>query len=95
MASFGWPEHATPGYIRSHVAHDEIDPALDEMVLVPTFRLPTLIHTRSGNAKYLNEISNTHPLWMNAADAARQGRRRPATWCASAPRSATSSPASG
>ena len=24
----------------------------------PTFRLPTLIHTRSGNAKYLNEISH-------------------------------------
>ena len=22
----GWPEHATPGYIRSHVAHDEIEP---------------------------------------------------------------------
>ena len=43
---------------------------LDEMVLIPTFRLPTLIHTRSGNAKYLNEISNTHPVWMHAADAA-------------------------
>jgi anaerobic selenocysteine-containing dehydrogenase len=42
-------------------------------VLVPTFRLPTLIHTRSGNAKYLNEISNTHPLWMNADDARRKG----------------------
>ena len=26
MASFGWREHATPGYIRSHVAHDELDP---------------------------------------------------------------------
>ena len=36
------------------------------MVLVPTFRLPTLIHTRSGNAKYLNEISNSHPLWLNS-----------------------------
>jgi hypothetical protein len=55
MASFGWPEHATPGYIRSHVAHTEIDSAAGEMVLVPTFRLPTLIHTRSANAKYLNE----------------------------------------
>jgi anaerobic selenocysteine-containing dehydrogenase len=42
-------------------------------VLVPNFRLPTLIHTRSGNAKYLNELSNTHPLWMNGKDAARQG----------------------
>jgi anaerobic selenocysteine-containing dehydrogenase len=43
------------------------------MVLVPTFRLPTLIHTRSGNAKYLNEISNTHPVWMNAEDAQQKG----------------------
>jgi anaerobic selenocysteine-containing dehydrogenase len=72
-ASFGWPEHATPGYIRSHVAPDTIDEAAGEMVLIPTFRLPTLIHTRSGNAKYLNEISNSHPLWLNAADAAAKG----------------------
>ena len=73
VASFGWPEHATPGYIPSHVATSQIDPAKDEMVLVPTFRLPTLIHTRSGNAKYLNEISNTHPLWVNADDAREKG----------------------
>ena len=73
MASFGWPEHATPGYITSHVAHRLIDTEAGEMVLVPTFRLPTLIHTRSGNAKYLNEISNTHPLWVNGADAERLG----------------------
>jgi anaerobic selenocysteine-containing dehydrogenase len=72
-ASFGWPEHATPGYIPSHVAHSRIDAAAGEMVLVPTFRLPTLIHTRSGNAKYLNEISNTHPVWMNAEDAQQKG----------------------
>ncbi|MGI8577738.1 MAG: molybdopterin-dependent oxidoreductase [Nocardioidaceae bacterium] len=69
MASFGWPEHAVPGYIRSHVAASVLDLDAGEMVLVPTFRLPTLIHTRSGNAKYLNEISNTHPLWMNTDDA--------------------------
>ncbi|MEU5849163.1 molybdopterin-dependent oxidoreductase [Saccharopolyspora shandongensis] len=73
MRDWGWPEHATPGYIRSHVAHSEIDIAAGELVLVPTFRLPTLIHTRSGNAKYLNEISNTHPLWLNSADARRHG----------------------
>jgi anaerobic selenocysteine-containing dehydrogenase len=74
-ASFGWPEHATPRYIRSHVAASQLDEAIGEMVLVPTFRLPTLIHTRSGNAKYLNEISNTHPLWMNADDARDKGLR--------------------
>jgi anaerobic selenocysteine-containing dehydrogenase len=55
------------------VSHSSIDPAAGEAVLVPTFRLPTLIHTRSGNAKYLNEISNTHPLWINVDDAARLG----------------------
>jgi anaerobic selenocysteine-containing dehydrogenase len=41
------------------------------MVLLPTFRLPTLIHTRSGNAKWLYEISHTNPLWLHPADAAR------------------------
>src|ERR671915_1312624 len=75
MADWGWEEQATPGYIRSHVAHSEIDLEAGELVLVPTFRLPTLIHTRSGNAKYLNEISNSHPLWLYSGDAARHGVR--------------------
>ena len=43
------------------------------MVLLPTFRLPTLIHTRSGNAKYLNEISHRNPLWIHTSDAQRLG----------------------
>ena len=73
MVDFGWPEYATPGYIETHVHHRSMDAEHGEMVLMPTFRLPTLIHTRSGNAKYLNEIANTHPLWMNAKDAARLG----------------------
>ncbi|NKQ52368.1 molybdopterin-dependent oxidoreductase [Amycolatopsis sp. K13G38] len=71
MADWGWEDQATPGYIRSHVARSEIDLDKGELVLVPTFRLPTLIHTRSGNAKYLNEIANSHPLWLNSHDAAR------------------------
>ncbi|MHB8450482.1 MAG: molybdopterin-dependent oxidoreductase [Mycobacteriales bacterium] len=71
MRDWGWPEHATPGYIESHVSRHRVDPEQGELVLVPTFRLPTLIHTRSGNAKYLNEISNAHPLWLHASDAAR------------------------
>jgi len=50
-----------------------MDHAKGDMALVPTFRLPTLIHTRSGNAKYLNEISNKHPVWMNSIDADRLG----------------------
>jgi anaerobic selenocysteine-containing dehydrogenase len=75
MRDWGWPEHATPGYIRSHVARSEIDLDAGDLVLVPTFRLPTLIHTRSGNAKYLNEIANSHPLWLHTRDAARHGVR--------------------
>jgi anaerobic selenocysteine-containing dehydrogenase len=55
------------------VSHHELDESQGEMVLVPTFRLPTLIHTRSGNAKYLNEISNKHPMWINPVDAKRMG----------------------
>jgi anaerobic selenocysteine-containing dehydrogenase len=71
MRDWGWPEHASPGYIESHVSHRRIDQAAGELVLVPTFRLPVLIHTRSGNAKYLNELANSHPLWLNSLDAAR------------------------
>ena len=73
MRDWGWPEHATPGYIESHVSRRKIDLGAGELVLVPTFRLPTLVHTRSGNAKYLNEISNSHPLWLNARDAEQHG----------------------
>ena len=64
-----WPEHAIPGYIKSHVHPDNIDLNAGEMLLLPTFRLPTLIHTRSGNAKWLYEISNRNPLWLNSIDA--------------------------
>ena len=65
MRDWGWPEHATPGlHRRPTCAPPEIDLAAGELVLMPTFRLPTMIHTRSGNAKYLNEITNSHPLWM-------------------------------
>ncbi|MHB1501560.1 MAG: molybdopterin-dependent oxidoreductase [Candidatus Dormibacteria bacterium] len=73
MRDFGFADQAVPGYIESHVSHRRIDLEQGELVLVPTFRLPTLIHTRSGNAKYLNEISNSHPLWLNQDDAGRHG----------------------
>src|SRR4029453_18606185 len=67
------PEQAVPNYIRSHVHWSNLDRAKGEMVLLPTFRLPTLIHTRSGNAKWLYEISHTNPLWIHTEDAARLG----------------------
>jgi anaerobic selenocysteine-containing dehydrogenase len=52
-----WPEHA-----RGPV-----------YMLLPTFRLPTLIHTRSGNAKWLYEISHRNPLWISPEDAGKLG----------------------
>jgi anaerobic selenocysteine-containing dehydrogenase len=74
LAGWGWPEHALPGYIRSHVHPSELSP--DQMVLLSTFRLPTQIHTRSANSKWLDELSHTNPVWINPADAARLGIQR-------------------
>jgi len=71
LKEWRWPEQSVPGYVKSHVHPSEIDRARGEMVLLPTFRLPTLIHTRSGNSKWLNEISHTNPLWINPEDARR------------------------
>jgi anaerobic selenocysteine-containing dehydrogenase len=73
LKEWKWPEQAVPGYVRSHVHWAGLDRARGEMVLLPTFRLPTLIHTRSGNAKWLYEISHTNPLWLHPEDAARLG----------------------
>ncbi len=68
---WGWPEYAFPTYVKSHIHQDNFTE--NEVVLVPTFRLPTLIHTRSGNAKWLTEISNRNPLWMHTSDGERWG----------------------
>jgi anaerobic selenocysteine-containing dehydrogenase len=73
MVDWGWPEQVLPGYIESHVHRKHLDPAKGEYALVPTFRLPTLIHTRSGNSKWLYELSNTNPVWIHPEDAARIG----------------------
>ena len=73
MVDWGWPEHALPGYIRSHVHWSGLDRDAGDAVLTPTFRLPTLIHTRSANAKWLVEISHRNPLWLHPVDAARWG----------------------
>jgi anaerobic selenocysteine-containing dehydrogenase len=71
LHEWGWPEQALPGYVRSHVHPSRLDRDKGELLLLPTFRLPTLIHTRSGNAKYLQEISHRNPLWVHTRDAAR------------------------
>jgi anaerobic selenocysteine-containing dehydrogenase len=71
LARWGWPEHALPGYIKSHVHPENLKRG--EIPLVPTFRLPVQIHTRSANAKWLDEIAHTNPLWIHPRDAARVG----------------------
>ncbi|MDA8315519.1 MAG: molybdopterin-dependent oxidoreductase [Actinomycetota bacterium] len=75
LAQWGWPEHALPGYIRSHVHPSALEPG--ELVLMSTFRLPTHIHTRSANAKWLDELAHTNPLWVHPVDAARLGAGDP------------------
>jgi anaerobic selenocysteine-containing dehydrogenase len=75
LKEWKWPEYSLPTYIRSHVHRENIDRERGEMLLLPTFRLPTLVHTRSGNAKWLYEISNRNPLWMHPEDARRFGVR--------------------
>jgi anaerobic selenocysteine-containing dehydrogenase len=57
LKAWQWPEQAVPRYIQSHVHWSRIDRARGEMVLLPTFRLPTLIHT--------------NPIWLHPEDAAR------------------------
>ena len=73
LVDWGWPEHAVPTYARSHVHHSLIDHGRGEYLLLPTYRLPTMIHSRSGNAKFLNELSHTHPLLVCPEDAERVG----------------------
>jgi anaerobic selenocysteine-containing dehydrogenase len=73
LRDWKWPEYALPKYIKSHVHPSAINADQSEFVLVPTFRLPTLIHTRSNNAKWLTEISHSNPLWVHPSDANRLG----------------------
>jgi anaerobic selenocysteine-containing dehydrogenase len=74
LAEWGWPEYAIPTYIHSHVHVENLE--ADQLVLIPTFRLPVQIHTRSANAKWLDEIAHTNPLWINPVDAVRLGGLR-------------------
>jgi anaerobic selenocysteine-containing dehydrogenase len=73
LKDWKWPEFAIPTYARSHVHQDNIDAAKGEMLLLPTFRLPTLVHSRSGNSKWLYEISHKNPVWLHPSDANRMG----------------------
>mgnify|MGYP002725465364 FL=1 len=70
-ADFGYPDQAIPGYIKSHVHRDHMDEKRSECILLPNFRLPTHIHSRSANAKWLTEIAHRNPIWINTLDADR------------------------
>ncbi|MEM7164116.1 MAG: molybdopterin-dependent oxidoreductase [Planctomycetota bacterium] len=73
LAEWGFADKALPAYNPSHVGPQAIDPENGIYTLVPTFRLPTMIHTRSANSKWLNEISHNNPVWIHPDDAARHG----------------------
>jgi len=75
LRDWGWPEreYVVPWPLESHVHPKHIDRKAGEMVLLPNFRLPTLIHTRSANCKWLYELSHNNPVWVHPEDAKRMG----------------------
>lgn len=85
LKEWRWPEYAIPIYprheedrrrmvhITSQVYWRWVDRSQGETILLPTFRLPTLIHTRTNGAKWLYEISHVNPIWIHPEDAARLG----------------------
>jgi anaerobic selenocysteine-containing dehydrogenase len=72
MAEWGWPEHAVPRYVPGHVHWRDLKREEGEFDLLPNFRLPTLIHTRSP-VKWLYEISHNNPLWLSTEDGRARG----------------------
>ena len=85
LKEWGWPELAVPIYplgsaqrnamsqVVSQVHHSRIDVDQNEYVLLPTFRLPTLIHSRTNGAKWLHELGHVNPVWLHPQDARRVG----------------------
>jgi anaerobic selenocysteine-containing dehydrogenase len=73
LADWGWPELAIPTAPRSHIHPEELEEG--QTVLISTFRLPVQIHTRSANAKWLDEIAHTNPLWIYPSHAEQIGVR--------------------
>ncbi len=68
LKEWGWGEHAVPRYAPGHVHWRTLRREADEFDLLPNFRLPTLVHTRSP-VKWLYEISHSNPLWISTPDA--------------------------
>ncbi len=83
LRDWNWREYAIPIYPRSdaerklmphivtQVHHKTIDRDKNEYILLPTFRLPMLIHSRTNGAKWLHEIAHTNPVWIHPEDARR------------------------
>ncbi len=71
LVDWGWSEHALPTYIRSHVHPQALEQG--QVPLISTFRLPTQIHTRSANSKWLDELSHANPLWIHPSHASGLG----------------------
>ena len=74
LSAWGWPEYTIPRYMPGHVYWRDLKGDEGEFDLLPNFRLPTLVHTRSA-VKWLYEISHSNPLWVSTADARRHGVR--------------------
>ncbi|WP_258110904.1 molybdopterin-dependent oxidoreductase [Alicyclobacillus sp. SP_1] len=85
LRDWSWPEYAIPIYPRNAKEREEmvhivtqVHPSTihqedGEYMLLPTFRLPMLIHTRTNGAKWLHEIAHTNPVWVHPKDAQRLG----------------------
>jgi anaerobic selenocysteine-containing dehydrogenase len=73
LVDWGWGEYALPTYIKSHVHPTRME--TDQVPLISTFRINTQIHTRSANAKWLDELAHTNPLWIHPSHAAQVGVR--------------------
>ncbi|MEK6710876.1 MAG: molybdopterin-dependent oxidoreductase [Nitrospinota bacterium] len=74
MAEWQWADQAIPRYAKTHVYWRDLDRSQNEFDLLPNYRLPTLIHTRSA-VKWLYEITHNNPLWVHTEDARRLGVR--------------------
>lgn len=72
MAEFGHEDKIIPDFsVKSHIHPDNMDE--DHYILLPNFRLPVHIHSRSANAKWLAEIAHRNPIWINTVDAEKVG----------------------
>ena len=94
LAAWGWPEHALPGYIRSHVHPAELEPGPDgaavDLPAADPDPHPLGQQQVAGRAGAHQPASGSTPPTPPGS-----ASPRPATWSGSRPRSATSWPRRG